>query len=174
MGFKVHSPNGPTAMAGDNVFVVSADPGSYDATVASPVTLEGYDDAPDELASRDNVRIWHLGADDDAGELFDELGEGDVVLFYGDGRYVGVGTVGTAFRDENRWAGDALWQGLAAEFVFTVDDFEAVDLSRAAVHAVFDYSANYYPSAPMRIPDDRVTNSPGAIYEAVTRYDQQD
>lgn len=158
-------------MAGDNVFVVSAAPRSFDATVASPVTLDGYDDAPDALSDQEAVSLWHLGTDDDAGELFEELDAGDVLLFYDDGHYVGIGTVGTVFRDEDRWAGETLWQGLPAEFVYTVESFEPVDLSRAAVHAIFDYSANYYPGTPMRIPDDRVDTSVEAIYEAVTRYD---
>lgn len=158
-------------MAGENVFVVTADPENFDTTVASPVALDEYDDVPDELSDVERVRIWGVHGEDGA-ELFDEMATGDLVLFYHEGRYVGVGTVGTAFSDETGWVSETLWEAPGSEFVYTVEGFQAVDLSRAAVHAIFGYSANYYPSAPMQVPTDRVTSSSDAIYEAVTRYDQ--
>lgn len=143
------------------MFVVAAED-DFEATVASPVAVG--DDGPAAVAGAE-ARVW--GLDDD---LFEELVSGDVVLFYRDGRYVGVGTVGEPFVDEDGWLADNVWADAAFEHCFTLSSFDAVDLSRAAVHAVFDYSANYYPSTPTRVPDDRVDNSLPAIYEAVRRY----
>jgi putative restriction endonuclease len=156
-------------MAADNVYVVAGDGGDFGATVASSVALDEYDDVPGTLSGHDEARVW--GVDDE--DLFEEMDEGDLVLFYGDGRYVGVGTVGTTFHDADGWAADALWEDLDAAFLFTLAEFDPVDLSRAAVHAIFDYSANYYPSTPMGVPGDRVDNSLPAIHEAVRRYEQR-
>ena len=158
-------------MAGDNVFVVAADEADFDATVASPVALDEHEDAPDALSDQDSVRLWHV--DEDA-DLLDAMGPGDLVLFYRDGRYVGLGTVGATVHDDAGWAAGTLWADATSELLFTVEDYASVDLSRAAVHAIFDYSANYYPSTPMQVPADRVENSVAAIREAVVRYDRQE
>jgi putative restriction endonuclease len=159
-------------MAGDNVFVIPADPVDFEATVTSPVGLDEFDDVPEPLSELDRARIWSV-PEDGNGDLFEEMVADDLLLFYHDGRYVGIGKVGTRFRDDEAWAAERLWQTTGSEFVYTVESFEAVNLSRAAVHAIFDYSANYYPGTPMRVPDDRVTNDTAAIYEAVTRYDRE-
>lgn len=156
-------------MAAENVYVVAADGEDFEATVGSTVDLDEYDDVPGALSGLGDARLW--GVDD--ADVFEEMDEGDLVLFYADGRYVGVGTVGTALEDADGWAAGALWDDLAAEYVFTVEAFDAVDLSRAAVHAIFDYSANYYPSTPMAVPDGRVEHSLPAIREAVSRYEQR-
>lgn len=150
------------------MYVVAADAADFDATVASPAPLDDFD-APDALSGHDSARVWHVEDDDD---LFDGMAEGDLLLFYGDGRYVGVGAVGTAFHDEDRAIADALWTDTTSGLLYTVEEYESVDLSRAAVHAVFDYSANYYPSTPMAVPDGRVDNSLAAIREAIVRYDE--
>lgn len=147
------------------MFVVAADTDDFDATVATAVDAGA--DAPDALAG-DDVRVW--GVDD---ESFDAMASGDLVLFYGDGRYVGVGRVGEPFVDEDGWVAATLWEDGTYDHCFTIEGFAAVDLSRAAVHAIFDYSANYYPSTPMQVPDERVANSLSAIDEAVRRYEQR-
>jgi hypothetical protein len=156
-------------MAADNVYVVAADGDDFDETVASTVALGEYDDVPGALSGLGDARVW--GVDD--ADLFAEMAEGDLVLFYADGRYVGVGTVGTAFEDADDWAADALWEAASFGHCFTLERFAPVDLPRLRVHAIFDYSENYYPSTPMQVPDDRVDNSLPAIFEAVRRYEQQ-
>jgi hypothetical protein len=154
-------------MAADNVYVVAADGDDFDGTVANTVAPDEYDDAPGALSGPGDVRVW--GVDD--ADLFAEMESGDLVLFYADGGYVGVGTVGTTFQDD--WAADTLWEAATFEHCFTLERFAPVDLPRLRIHAIFDYSENYYPSTPMRVPDDRVDNSLPAIFEAVRRYEQQ-
>ena len=158
---------------GDQVFLVAIDPERFERTVASPVDLTGRDDRPATLADAEEARLW--GAEDGTRsvESFERLEPGDLLLFYDDGNYVGVGRVGRTFEDADGWAAAAFWDDAPIEHVFTVTDFEPLDVPRAAVNALFDYGTDYSPGGLMRVAPDRVTASPRAIEVAVRRYDER-
>lgn len=154
------------------VYLVRADAEHFERTVRSPVDLEAHDDRPAALADRAEARLWGAGGGDRVADHFEAMAPGDVVLFYRDGRYVGVGRVGVTFEDADGWAAEAFWDD-DVPHVFTVTEFEAVDVDRAAVNRIFDYSPTYAPPDLIRVADDRVTNSLEAIELAVRRYNER-
>lgn len=154
------------------VFLVRAEPGDYERTVASPVDLAERDDRPEALAEVDEARLWSVPDGDRNADRFDQMEAGDLLLFHRDGRYVGIGRVGRTFEDDD-WANEALGDGEPTSRVYTVEDFSEIDVGRAAVHRIFDYSASYSPGDLMRVADDRVSNSLDAIALAVRRFDER-
>lgn len=155
-----------------SVFLARTDPGDFERTVASPVDLSEHDGAPAALDG-DEVRLWGAGGGSRAETSFEQMESGDLVLFYDDGEYVATGRVGETVEDEDGWATDALWDGTEATRLFTVESFTPVAVSAAAVHGIFDYSADYTPGTLTRVADDRVENSLDAIQVAVERYAEQ-
>ena len=135
--------------------------------------LEAHDDRPAALSDRAEARLWGTADGDRVGDHFEAMAPGDVVLFYRDGRYVGVGRVGLTFEDADGWVGETFWDGDEVPLVFTVTEFEAVDVDRAAVNRIFDYSPTYAPPDLIRVADDRVTNRLEAIELAVRRYHER-
>lgn len=157
-------------MATGNVFLASCDPSAFDRTVRSPVDLGEYPDRPAALTGIDEARIWGVSAGSSHETYFDRMESGDLVIFYADGEYVGVGWIGVAFDDADGWAADTLWEDLDARYVFTVDDFTPISVSRRAVNAIFEYGASYTPQEFMRVADDRVVNQLAAIKRAIEDY----
>jgi len=157
---------------GEQVFLVPIDGSNFERTVSSPVDLADHPDRPDVLPASGEVRLWGVEDGSRSVETFERMEEGDLLLFYEGGTYVGVGRSGLTFEDEDGWAGGTFWDDAAMEYVFTVTDFEPVSIPRAAVHRLFDYGADYAPGFT-RVAPDRVTSSVPAIELAVKRYDER-
>lgn len=155
---------------GGQVFLVSIDPADFERTVASPVDLTDVDGRPDALSAHDTTRLGIAPPGDRAAETFDRMGSGDLLLFYSEGGYVGVGRVGEPI-DDGGWAADAFWTAEGSPLVYTVEGFVPLDIARAAVNRLFDYGGSYTPSGLMRVAPDRVTASVPAIELAVKRFD---
>lgn len=156
-----------------NVFLAPCDPENFDLTVREPVDATLYDDAPPEIADEDELRFW--GVRDGAGNerFFEKMAPGDLVLFYQGGTYVGTAWVDQTLEDEDRWASTTFWDDAPANRIYTLSEFVPVSVPRAAVNAIFDYGADYYPQGLMRVADSRVTSRPAAIKLAVERYDDR-
>lgn len=157
---------------GDQVFLVPIDQANFERTVATPIDLADHPDRPDSLTQDGTVRLWWAEDGARSIETYERMEPGDLLLFYEDGTYVGVGRVGQTFRDESGWAGETFWQDAHADRLFTVTDFASLALPRAAVHRLFDYGPDYSPGF-IRVSPDRVTASLSAIEIAVKRYDEQ-
>lgn len=156
--------------SGENVFLIPAEPAIYDGTVAEAVELP--DDAPGGLGG-EVVRLAGLPEGTRNETTFESMRPGDLLLFYRDDRYVGLGTVGATVLDADGWAGEALWDGAEAAYLFTVEEFAPIDVPDAAVNRIFDYDADYTPQGPMRVADSRVDASPRVIHLAVRRFSDQ-
>lgn len=161
-----------SADEGTGVFLVRADADDYERTVASPVDLDAHADGPAALDDLDEARLWDVGDGDRDRETFEGMVSGDLLLFYRDDRYVGVGRIGQTF-DDDGWFGRTFRDGDDVGGVFTVVDLAPVDVSRAAVHRIFGYSPSYNPGDLARVADDRVENELDAIALAVRQYDEQ-
>lgn len=153
--------------SGENVFIVSAADGVFEVSVASPVDLSEHD-GPTELGDGDR-RLAGLSGSRGA-QTLESMEPGDLLLFYGGGGFVGVGTVGTTYEDEDGWVSETFWGGEELPYVFTVESFEAVDVPAGAVNRIFDYNESYSPATPMRVADSRVSKSPRVIHLAVKRF----
>lgn len=157
---------------GEQVFLVPIDPANFERTVVAGIDPGAHDDRPDELPESEVIRLW--GAEDGTRsvETFERMGPGDLLLFYEDDSYVGVGRVGLTFEDEAGWASETFWDGAERGHVFTVTEFEPLSIPRAAVNRLFDYGPEYSPGF-MRVAPDRVTASLPAIELAVQRFDER-
>lgn len=156
-----------------NVFLAPCDPANFDLTVRETVDATLHDDAPPEVADEESLRFW--GVRDGAGNerFFEKMEPGDLVLFYHDGTYVGTAWIDETFEDEDRWASSTFWDDAPAARIYTLTEFSPVSVPRAAVNAIFDYGADYYPQGLMRVADSRVGKQPAAIKLAVERYDER-
>lgn len=156
-----------------NVFVAPCDPENFDRTVRSAVSLADYPDHPDALPDATEVRFWGVRDGDSNQTNFEKMESGDLVLFYQDDTYVGTGRIGTTFTDDESWASDTFWDGAPASLIYTVDDFTAVSVPKAAVNRIFDYADGYNPPGLMRVADGRVSKRPAAIELALEQYSEK-
>lgn len=158
---------------GENVFLVPSDPDDFERTVASPVDLDEHDGRPSALEGLDAARLWGARDGTRSVESVERMQPGDLLLFYGDGAYVGVGRVGTTFEDEAGWVAETFWEDGTSTHVFTVTDFAPLAIDRAAVNRLFEYSATYVPGGLMRVAPERVPARLASIELAVRRFDEQ-
>lgn len=157
---------------GEQVFLVPIDPANFERTVSSPVDLGEHPDGPAGLPETGEVRLWGVEDGTRSVETFERMEPGDLLLFYADETYVGVGRVGSTLEDGSGWAGETLWDGAPIEHLFTVTDFAPLEVPRAAVHRLFDYGPDYSPGFT-RVAPNRVTASLPAIEIAVQRFDER-
>ena len=164
---------GPMSSSSANVFLVSCDSEKFERTVRSPVTLDSSEDAPGELESVDEARLWGVESSDQNRSYFEKMSADDLVLFYQDGMYAGTGVVGSTFEDESGWVASTFWEDESVPMIFTVEEFSSVSVPKSAVNRIFEYSENYTPGDLLRVADSRLRNRPEAIKLAVERYSEQ-
>lgn len=153
-----------------NVFLVPYDSETFEQTILSEVDLSDYPDRPDELSESESARFWGVEAGSSTETYFEKMNEGDLLLFYHEDEYVGTGRIGTTFTDTDEWASTTFWDDEPATLLYTVEDFTATSVPKAAVNTVFDYSDGYNPSGLIRVADNRVDNTLEAIELAVQQY----
>lgn len=158
--------------SGEQVFLVPIETANFERTVSSPVDLGEHQDRPDPLPETGEVRIWGAEGGTRSVETFERMLPGDLLLFYHDATYVGVGRVGRTFEDEAGWASETFWEDAPSHHVYTVTDFALIEVPRAAVNRLFDYGPDYSPGFT-RVAPDRVTASVPAIELAVKRFDDR-
>lgn len=161
------------ANGGEQVFLVSIDPTSFERTVASPVDLTAHDDGPDDLDGVESARLYAVPEGTRNEETVERMLSGDLLVFYADGTYVGVGRVGTTFEADADWVAEVVDDDEASPHVVSVDDFAPLDIERAAVNRLFDYGPTYTPQGLMRVAPERVTANVPAIELAVKRFDER-
>lgn len=154
-----------------DVFLAVCDPEHFEQTVVTPIAMSEYPDHPTDLDGE--VRLWRVTAGDQNRSHFEKMDAGDVVLFYCDGAFVGTGLVDETLEDDDGWASETFWDGTSAPMLYTVRDFAAVSVPRAAVNRIFEYSESYTPHGLLRVAESRLTNDPQAIKLAVERYDDK-
>lgn len=164
--------SGGATPAPSNVFLVPVDPGNFERTVASPVDLSEHPDSPDGLPTEGEVRFWGVRDGKRNRQQFERMAPGDVVLFYRDGTYVGIGRVGAKVEDDG-WASETFWDGAPAERLYTVTDYRAISVPRAAVNRIFDYGPDYTPQGLFGVADGRLPDSIEAFEAAILRYDEK-
>lgn len=98
---------------------------------------------------------------------------GDLLLFYQDRTYVGIGVIGATFEDHDEWVSETFWEGAPSQCIYTIENFHPIAVPRAAVNRVFDYGTDYYPQGPMRVADDRVPKRIESVHLAITRFDEK-
>lgn len=151
-----------------NVFLAAVSQPDFTETVLSSVSIGETSDSPRALESLTDVRIW--GAPSSADSHYEKLEPGDLVLFVDRDTYVGVGTVGKIFTDEEGWIQSTYWDETAYTDLYTLADISPVTVPKRAVNRIFDYDAAYTPGGLMRVADSRVNRQPAVIRRALERY----
>lgn len=154
-----------------NVFLAPCDPGNYQRTVVNPIDPSQYSGAPDLIADRSNVRCWGVRDGDQNRTYFEKMETGDTVLFYQDGAYIGIASIRVTFEDTEGWIRTNFWQGAPSTLIYTLTDFNEIEVPRAAVNRLFDYNEETYPQGLMRVSETRIDNSPHVIKRTVEKYD---
>lgn len=155
------------SQSGSNVFLVPCDSPNYDRTVRNRIDLADYSDPPDPLDKYTRVRLWGARSGEGNQTQYDQMGPGDLVIFYQDGRYIGVGKVGTKFEDKRGWIRRQFWGNAPSSLIYTVEDFRGISCPRGSLNSIFNYKESYYPQGLTRVADDRVTNRLAAIKRAL-------
>ncbi len=153
-----------------NVFLVPYDSDGFERTVLSEVDLSEFPDHPEAFSESEQVRFWGAREGSNNETYFEKMDEGDLLLFYHEGEYIGTGRIGTTFTDSDEWASTTFWNGDTATLIYTVEDFTSVSVSKAALNNIFDYSDGYNPQGLIRVADNRVDNNLDAIELAVKKY----
>lgn len=151
-----------------NIFLARASQTDFDATVRTAIAPAEYPDLPAPLAEAEPVRFF--GAPESRTETFEKMSAGDLVAFHHDGEYVGVGWIGTTFKDDHEWAETTVWNETASSLMYTIEDFTPISVPTAAVNRIFGYADGYTPPSLMRVASNRVTNRPQAIKHALHQY----
>lgn len=154
-------------MANENVFLVPCDPGNFDRTVGSPVGLEEYPDRPAPLDEYTSARFWGVRDGEGNRSYFEKMEPDDLVVFYQNGTYIGVGYIETTFEDEEGWVRSTFWQNAPSTLIYIIREYATISVPKNQVNTIFGYSEGYYPQGLMRVADDRLTNRVGAIKRAL-------
>jgi len=152
-----------------NVFLAPCDSPNFDRTVRQVVDLTQFPESPPPLDGEQGVRFWGARVGSRNERNFQNMQNGDLVLFYQDGEYIGTAWVDTTFRDEEGWASSNFWQGGESYLIYTLTEVEEISVPRQKVNTIFDYSRDYYPQGLMRVSPDNVSKRPASIKLALKR-----
>ena len=155
------------------MFLALSDPGNFDRTVLSAVNLSEYPDRPEELFDLNMVRFWGAPEGSRNEDNFERMNPGDLVLFYQNGKYVGTGWVGITFEDDEQWASKTFWNDAPFRFIYTVEEFTPVSVSKAAVNRIFNYAEGYNPQGLMRVAESKLDRRPVTIKRALEKYTEK-
>jgi hypothetical protein len=139
--------------------------------VRTPVDVSEHPDHPAELDGRETVRFWGARSGARNEDTFARMESGDLVLFYQDGAYVGVGSIGITFEDGG-WASETFWDDAPSAHIYTVEDFSEVAVPATAVNHLFDYDG-FVPQGLLRVADGRVDRRPRVIERILKRYTEK-
>lgn len=154
-------------MADENVFLVPCDPGNFDRTVQSPVDLREYPDRPTPFDEYTEARFWGVRDGEGNRSFFEKMEPDDLVIFYQDGRYIGVGYIESTFEDEEEWVRSTFWKNAPSTLIYIVREYSTISVPKAQLNTIFTYSDGYYPQGLMRVANDRVSNQVEAIKRAL-------
>jgi hypothetical protein len=158
-----------TTSANADVFLAPCDPGNFNRTVRSAVNLTEHPDRPKPLADVETARFWGARHGERNTAFFEKMNAGDLVLFYQESRYIGIGIVGRTFWDDEGWVRSTFWGNAMSRGIYLLEDFAEICVPRRKINRLFSYERDYYPQGLSRVADSRVTNRPRAIKLAVER-----
>ena len=156
-----------------NIFLVPCDSPNFDDTVRSPVDLDGFPDHPSAFNGKGTVRFWGAREGSQNRNYFEKMQSGDLVLFYQDGRYIGIGWIGTKFEDEDEWVSTTFWRNAPSNLIYTIQNFQTADVPKSAVNNLFGYVDDYNPEGLIRVAKNRMKHRPKAIEHALIRYTEE-
>lgn len=142
------------------LWLVPVDEPSFQRTLAEPIDLSEQE-KPEGFPNQ--ARVWGVRTDPDQGDWErnkrnrDRMETGNPLLIYRNkmSRYHAKGRIGEFWR--TRYVRDEYWNGGPAIDVFSVEDYEEIDVSREEVNNVLSYKENFWPQGLWRVADNRPT-----------------
>lgn len=144
------------------LWLVPVDEQSYQQTLAEPVDLSDQHGKPVDFP--DYARIWGVRTDPEQGSWernrrnLDRMETGDPLIIYRNStsEYHATGRIGefwhtTSIRDQ-------FWEGGPALDVFSVEEYEEINISREEVNEALGYKSTFWPQGLWRVADDRPTD----------------
>lgn len=127
----------------------------FERTVEEPIEVIG-ENVPDELSDFEKIRIWGTTETDHPPkpQNFREMELGDLVLFSYEGDIFSAGRVGRTF--ESSEVGEWVWGNEESSWIYTITDFEEVEISSGELWDLLGYSDNYYLQGFTRVSDSAI------------------
>jgi hypothetical protein len=127
----------------------------FERTVEEPIEVTG-EDIPTELSDFEEVRIWGTTETNHPPkpQNFEDMELGDLVLFSHQGNVFSAGRVGRTF--ESSEVGEWAWGNEESSWIYTITDFEEVEIPSNELWDLLGYSDNYYLQGFTRASDSAI------------------
>jgi len=144
------------------LWLVPVDEESFQRTLADPVDLSDQEQKPGDFP--DQARVWGVRTDPDQGSWkrnrrnLERIEPGDPLLIYRNktSQYHAKGRVGPFWH--TTYVRDQFWNGGPALDVFTVEEYEEIDIDPEVVNEILGYEGHFWPQGLWRVSDDRPTD----------------
>ncbi|SIR88473.1 hypothetical protein SAMN05421858_4327 [Haladaptatus litoreus] len=144
------------------LWLIPVDEQSFQRTLDQPIDLSDRDEKPERFPDR--TRVWGVRTDQEQGDWkrnrrnLERMETGDPLLVYRNetSQYHAKGRIGEFWQTE--YVRDEYWGGGPAIDVFSVDQYEEIDVQPNEVNTVLDYNERFWPQGLWRVADDRPTD----------------
>lgn len=141
------------------LWLVPVDESSFQQTMADPIDLTDAPDKPEEFP--DQARVWGVRTDPEQGSWsrnrrnLDRMESGDPLLIYRNSlsKYTATGRVGPFWH--TTYIRDEFWNGGPAIDIYSVEDYEEINLDRPTVNNDLGYEEDFWPQGLWRVADNR-------------------
>lgn len=147
-----------------SVFLVPYDADNFSRTVLTQIDISEHPDHPAELTGYEKVRLWGVRVGSGNYDEYERMKPGDLLLFYHDGRYFGVGTVGKKFKDTDEWVSTTFWQDAPSYHIYTIENYRQKNIPMKIVNQKLGYVDKYYPRGIIHVAIDDATRRLSAIF----------
>lgn len=113
--------------------------GEFNQTVRQPIILSD-SKTPPEFEGHEQVRVWGTTDEGNKRTHFEQMSSGDPVFFYHDGAFFAAARVIETF--ESSSLGDWIWDSEESKFIFTLTNFEEIDVPVEEINSLLGYAEN--------------------------------
>lgn len=144
------------------LWLIPVDERSFQQTLADPIEISEQDQKPDNFPDR--ARVWGVRTDLEQGSWernrrnLDRMEVGDPLLIYRNSmsKYHAKGRIGPFWH--TTYIRDEFWNGGPAIDIFSVEEYEEIDVEPEQVDELLGYKDTFWPQGLWRVSDDRPTD----------------
>lgn len=144
------------------LWLIPVDEQSFQQTLADPIDLSDQDQKPTDFP--DEARVWGVRTDPEHGSWernrrnIEKMQTGDPLIIYRNStsEYHAKGRIGEFWN--STYVRDEYWNGGPAIDLFSVEEYEEINVSREEVNTTLDYKTNFWPQGLWRVAEDRPTD----------------
>ena len=156
-----------------DAFLVPVTSPEFNRTVTSPVNLTELPMKQSTLEKVDmpeKAQIWGVKNSNLNKKFYDKMTNGDYLFFYHDDHYRYFGRAGYKF--VNNIISKEYWGDISADMLYTITEFNNIDVSREALNKACGYKTNYQPQSIRRMSNkayQSLRREYGSINEFVSK-----